>query len=343
MIVARAPMRISFVGGGTDLPDFYHRSPGRVISTTIDKYVYVVLNRTPLVDKVSARYSISETVGHASELKNTRIRAALLDMGIHKNIEIASFAPIPAKTGLGSSSSFSVALVKALHAYQGKKIDAAEAARAAARLEIDLLHEPIGPQDQYAAAFGGLNVIQFNPDDSVDVRPVLIDYKKRLQFEGNMLVFFTGITRDASSVLTEQKKNIVDEKKFETMKAMAALVPEFETKLLAGDFKGLGAMLHDGWLKKRSLTTTASNPVIDDYYQAGMDHGAWGGKILGAGGGGCVMFLAPRDKHAAIRKVVASVAKQHQLGEFKELPIHFVQSGVEILFNGDHYRGAHFA
>ena len=143
MIVARAPMRISFVGGGTDLPDFYRHSPGRVISAAIDKYVYIVLNRTPLVDKVSARYSISETVGHASELQHTRIKAALLDMGIERNIEVASFAPLPSKTGLGSSSSFSVALVKALHAYQGKKIGKGDVAEAASRLEIDLVGEPI--------------------------------------------------------------------------------------------------------------------------------------------------------------------------------------------------------
>jgi len=343
MIVVRAPLRISFVGGGTDLPDFYHRSPGRVISTAIDKYVYVVLNRTPLIDKVSARYSITETVSHPNDLQYTRIKAALNDLGITKNIEIASFATLPSKTGLGSSSSFSVGLVKALHAYEGKKIGAGEAAESASRLEIELCGEPIGKQDQYASAFGGLNIIQFNPDDSVDVRPVLLDYKKRKEFEDQMIVFFTGITRNASSVLTEQKKNIMDEKKFETMKAMAALVPAFEAKLLAGDFKGLGQMLHDGWLKKRSLTTTASNSVIDDLYNAGVQSGAWGGKILGAGGGGCVMFLAPREVHAAIRKAVATIATKHELTDFKEIPMHFIQSGAEVIFNGDHYHATHFA
>ncbi len=343
MIVVRAPLRISFVGGGTDLPDFYHRSPGRVISTAIDKYVYVVINRTPLIDKISARYSITETVAHPSELQHTRIKAALTNMGIHKNIEIASFGTLPAKTGLGSSSSFSVALMKGLHAYQGKKLDAFEAAEAASHLEIRLVGEPIGKQDQYAASFGGLNVIQFNSDDSVNVQPVLLDFKKRLMLENNILVFFTGITRNASSVLTEQKKNIMDEKKFETMKAMAALVPEFEAKLLAGDFKGLGAMLHDGWLKKRSLTTTASNSVIDDFYNAGIQNGAWGGKILGAGGGGCVMFLAPKESHQKIRAAVAGVAAQHALADSREIPIRFVQSGTEVLFNGDHYDETRFA
>ncbi len=334
-------MRISFVGGGTDLPDFYRRSPGRVISAAIDKYVYVVLNRTPLVDKVSARYSSSETVDYAKDLRHTRIKAALVDMGIERNIEIASFAPLPSKTGLGSSSSFSVALVKALHAYQGKKIGKGEAAEAASRLEIDLVGEPIGKQDQYAAAFGGFNVFQFNMNGTVDARPVLIDYKVRSTLEQNMLVFFMGLTRDASSVLTQQKANIA--KKMETLKAMADLVPEFEARLVKGDLKGMGEMLHDGWLKKKSLTTNASNSVIDEYYNAGMANGAWGGKVLGAGGGGCVMFFAPTEKHAAIKKALAAVARQNNLSEAREIPVKFVQSGAELLFNGDHFYETRFA
>ncbi|MBI4095121.1 MAG: GHMP kinase [Candidatus Liptonbacteria bacterium] len=335
VIVVRAPLRISFVGGGTDLADFYRRSPGRVISTTIDKYVYVVINRTPLIDKVSARYSKSETAAHPSELEHTRIKAALLDLGIHKNIEIGSFATLPAKTGLGSSSSFSVALMKGLHAYQGKKINQQEAAEAASRLEIELVREPIGKQDQYAASFGGFNIIQFNPDESVEVRPVLLDYKKRLGLENHLLLFFTGITRAASSILTEQKSNI--DKKFETLKEMAASVHEFSTRLLSADYKGLGGMLHQGWLKKKSLASNVSNSLIDDFYAAGMDHGAWGGKVLGAGGGGCVLFLAPPEKKNEIREAVRRVAQEKNLADFRELPVKFVQCGTEVLYNGDYH------
>ncbi|MDO8469644.1 MAG: GHMP kinase [bacterium] len=333
MIISRAPLRISFVGGGTDLADFYHRYPGSVISTAIDKFVYVVINRTPLIHKVSARYSVSETVDFADELKHTRIKAALIDMGIQKNIEIASFAHLPAKTGLGSSSSFSVALMKGLNAYVGKKIDKGEAAEAASRLEIELVGEPIGRQDQYAAAFGGFNVIKFNPDDTVTVEPVLLDYKKRLGLESHTLVFFTGITRHASSILTEQKANI--NKKFETLKQMADSVPEFRSRLVQGDFRGLGTMLHEGWLKKKSLASNISSGVIDGLYDAGMNAGAWGGKIAGAGGGGCVMFLAPEDKKTAVREAVKRVAAANNLTDFQEIPVRFVQSGAEILFNGD--------
>ena len=341
MIVVRAPLRISFVGGGTDLPDFYRQSPGRVISTAIDKYVYVVVNRTPLIHKVSARYSIAETVGHPSELQHTRIKAALMDLGILKNLEIASFATLPSKTGLGSSSSFSVALVKALHAFLGKKMGPGEAAEAASRLEIELVGEPIGKQDQYAAAFGGFNTIQFNPDDSVDVKPVLIDYKTRLGLQDHTLIFFTGITRNASAVLTGQKANIG--KKMDTLKEMAAQVPEFEALLLKADFKGMGGMLHAGWLKKKSLTGNVSNSLIDDLYDAGMNAGAWGGKVLGAGGGGCVMFLAPAERHAAIRKAMLVVAAKNNLNEFQELPMKFVHAGAEVLFNGDRFHETHFA
>jgi D-glycero-alpha-D-manno-heptose-7-phosphate kinase len=334
MILTRAPMRISFVGGGTDLPDFYKRYPGRVISTAIDKFVHIALNRTPLVDKVSARYNMAETVDHPSQLQHTRIKAALLDMGILKGIEIASFATLPVSTGLGSSSSFSVALVKALHAYQGKKIDKGGVAEAAARLEIELVGEPIGKQDQYAAAFGGFNVFQFNADGSVDVRPVLLDYKTRADFENHVLVFFTGLTRNASSVLTEQKANI--DKKFETLKAMSDSVPEFAARLVKADFPGMGAMLHDGWLRKKSLSSNGSNQAIEAIYDGGMNAGAWGGKLLGAGGGGCVMFLAPAERKAAIREAVARVAKQENLPGFKEIPVRFIQSGAEILHNSDH-------
>lgn len=325
---------MSFVGGGTDLPDFYRKYTGRVISTAIDKYVYVVVNHTPLIDKVSARYSTVETVNHPSELQHTRIKAALLDLGISKNIEIASFATLPAKTGLGSSSSFAVALAKGLHAFLGKKLDAYEAAKYAARLEIELLGEPIGPQDQFASSFGGFNVIQFNSDDSVDVKPVLLDYKKTSALEDSLSLFFTGITRAASSVLTEQKSNI--DKKFETLKEMADSVPEFESRLVAGDFKGLGEMLHNGWMKKKSLASNVSSLVIDNLYNAGMGAGAWGGKVLGAGGGGCIMFLSSPDKKAAIKQAVEKIATESNMADFKEIPVKFVKAGAEILYNEGH-------
>lgn len=338
MILTRAPMRISFVGGGTDLSTFYTKHPGRVVSATIDKYVYVTINCPPLMRHISARYSISELVENPEELRNDRIREALIHFGIKSHIDIGSFSDVPVKTGLGSSSSFSVALMKALSLHKGKLIGPQEAAELAAHLEIDLIGEPIGKQDQYAAALGGFNCFQFNPDHSVKVTPIHLDYKIQSDLERHTLVFYTGVTRLASSILTEQKANT--EQKFETLKKMADLVTGFHENLLIGDFKALGEMLQENWIMKKSLASGVSNSAIDDLYSAGVTAGAWGGKILGAGGGGCVMFIAPPAKKEAIRAAVTGVAQKNELSEFIEMPIRFVKSGVETILNQDNGRRA---
>lgn len=335
MIIVRAPLRISFVGGGTDLPDFYSQYPGQVISTTIDKYVHILINPTPLINKITLKYTSTEVVDRPEDLEHTRVKAALKHLNIPRGIEIASFSDLPAKTGLGSSSSFSVALMKALHAFQGKKIDAWEAAKAAAHLEIDLLGEPVGLQDQYAAALGGFNMLRFNTDGTVEAKPVLIDYKKRLTLQDHLLMFYTGITRAASSVLTEQKANIKNNQKVETMKQMADSVPKFVEYLEKGDVEKMGEMLHEGWERKKTLASNLSNAVLDDLYQAGRESGAWGGKILGAGGGGCIAFIANPKTHDAIRVAIKKIAQKHNLIDFKEIPVHFVQSGAEILYHGN--------
>lgn len=328
-------MRISFVGGGTDLEAFYRHATGRVISTAINMYSYVTINRPPLLaNKVSASYAVHEIASHPSELQNHRVREALLHFGILKDMHVTSISDVPVKTGLGSSSSFSVALVKALFAAQEKHVDKGEIAEAAAHLEINRVKEPIGKQDHYAATFGGLNIFEFNGDGSVKVIPVRLDYKQRLDFERHLFLFYTGLTRDASSVLTEQKANT--ENKLETLKAMAGSVFNFRDKLMAGDYKGLGEMLHEGWLKKKSLATNVSNTTIDALYDAGMKNGAWGGKVLGAGGGGCILFIAAPDKHERILSALTKIAAKKNLSEFAEIPVKFVQAGVEVLMNNDH-------
>ncbi|MGC9611139.1 MAG: GHMP kinase [Minisyncoccia bacterium] len=336
MILVRAPLRMSFVGGGTDQPDFYHRHPGRVLSVTIDKYVYLLINPTPLINKFTLKYQKVELVDHPRELEHTRVKAALLHLGItDEGLEIGTFADLPAKTGLGSSSSFSVALLKGLHAHLGRKLSKEEAAEAASYLEIELLKEPIGKQDQYAASFGGFNVFQFNPDNSVTVEPVLLDFKKKLALEDSLILFFTGITRAASSVLGDQRAKI--EKNLETYKKMADSVHDFKKLLLNGDIEGMAKMLHEGWLRKKSLASEISNSVIDDLYEGGIKAGAWGGKILGAGGGGCILFLAPKEKHGAVKEAVATLAKVNNLNEFREIPVKFIQSGTDILFNNHRF------
>lgn len=331
MIIVRAPLRISFVGGGTDLPDFYHNSPGRVISATINKYVYAVINPAPLLKGIYARYSTIENVKSVKELKNDRIRESMLYLKVNDNMEIGTFSDLPVGTGLGGSSSFTVALIKGLTTYQGRRLDKRDLAEASCKVEIDLIKEPIGKQDQYASAFGGFNIFQFNPDESVDVEPILLDYKKKIDLENQMLIFFTGITRKASSVLQEQKSNISS--KFKTLKTMAKLVDTFKNKLIKGDVEAMGNLLHQNWLMKKKLASKISSDVIDEVYNLGMRNGAWGGKVLGAGGGGCILFFVPSEKREKIRASIKRKAQKSNLLNFQEIPVKFVHSGVEIVSN----------
>lgn len=331
MIITKAPARISFVGGGTDVAAFYTRYPGRVISSAIDKFVYVTVNRHLLGNKVSARYARSELVDHPKDLKNERIREALLDAGIDRNVDIGFFSSIPTKAGLGSSSSFSVALTKALCLLNGKKIDRKENAEHACRLEIDLVGDPIGKQDQYASAFGGFNIFQFNKDHSVEVTPVRLDFKRRMDFLDHLQLFYTGISREAGSVLAEQVSNT--DKNFEVLKKMADLVFPFKDKLLSGDFEGLGKMLHEAWLLKKTFASNVSNSIIDDFYESGLNGGAWGGKVLGAGGGGCILFITSSLLQQSVKSSLTEVAKKNNLIDFTEIKFNFVQSGAETLLN----------
>jgi D-glycero-alpha-D-manno-heptose-7-phosphate kinase len=332
MIIARAPLRISFVGGGTDLPDFYTKTPGQVISGAINKYVYVTVTETPF-RQIALRYSIGEIVKHPKELKNDRVREALLDIGMTSGVEISTFSHLPGQTGLGSSSAFSVALIKALNTLLGNNLTPAQCAEGASRLEIDLVGEPIGKQDQYASSFGGINVFEFQKNHNVEVKSLHLDFKRQLDFEQHLLLFFTGVTRKASDILGTQKKNIDERKHFNTLKKMAASVPLFETTLMKGEFKKLGALLHEGWIQKRTLASGITNPVLDILYNTALKQGAFGGKVLGAGGGGCLLFLAPPEEHKRLRKALESTAKKQGLVDAAVIPFSFVQSGAEIVVN----------
>jgi D-glycero-alpha-D-manno-heptose-7-phosphate kinase len=218
-----------------------------------------------------------------------------------------------------------------LHLYQGKKMGKGEIAEAASRLEIELVGESIGKQDQYAAAFGGFNIFQFNPDESVAVSPVFVDYRAAALLASHALLFFTGITRDASSILSGQRAHI--DRHFATYQEMADSVCAFERALVAGDVKKMGALLHEAWERKRGLSPRISTSVIDELHTAGMREGAWGGKVLGAGGGGCILFLASPETHRAIRISLAGLAMHHGLAGFREIPFSFTHSGVDIVFN----------
>lgn len=336
MILVRAPLRISFVGGGTDLPDFYSRHTGRVISATIDKFVYVLINPTPLLNKFIVKYQKTEAVDHPAELEHTRVRAALTHLGLTKGgLEIGTFADLPAKTGLGSSSSFSVALMKGLHAHKGEKISKEALAESAAKLEIELVKEPIGKQDQYAASFGGFNIFEFNGGQNVKVEPVFIDYQAQHELERHIILFFTGITRPASSILGDQQSNIKNN--VETYKKMAESVHDFKIKLIKGDVRGMAEDLHRGWQAKKTLAPGISNSNIDDLYDTALKNGVWGGKVLGAGGGGCLFVLADPKYHSKIITGLETRAKGLGLTNYQTIPVKFVKSGTDILLNNHAY------
>jgi D-glycero-alpha-D-manno-heptose-7-phosphate kinase len=333
MILVRAPLRISFIGGGTDLPDFYKNHYGCVISTTINQHVYLAIKHTEFINKIIVKYSTTETVDRPHDLVHNRVREALLSMNIHNNIEIGSFASIPARTGLGSSSSFTVALLKGLHLFKKKSIKKHELAEKACQIEMEYLGEPIGKQDQYAATFGGLNIFEFKQNDKVKVRPFKIPKAKEIKFQSHLLLFFTGMTRDAGTVLSKQNKNIPE--RIHVYKEMVSLVPLFCKALQIGNMRKAGDLLHKSWLLKRSLAQEISNTMIDRLYTLGLKKGAWGGKVLGAGGGGCILFLAPRSVHDSIRKSMMTFAKKNKLKDFAEIPVEFENKGVEIVFDHD--------
>jgi D-glycero-alpha-D-manno-heptose-7-phosphate kinase len=333
MIITRAPLRISFLGGGTDIKEFYSKYPGRVISSSIDKFVYVVTNPNTFSNKFVLKYSETENVEKLEDIKHDRFRSALLKANIKYGVEIASFADLPSKTGLGSSSSFSVALSKALNAENGLKLSKSKAAEEACDLEIEILKEPIGKQDQYAASYGGLNVITFNTDGTVLVDPIYLDYTLKSSLESHLMLFFIGITRSAGDVLADQKKKIDDN--FEIYKKMSDSVLEFRDKLVSGDFKGMGDMLHEGWMRKRGLGSSVTNSTIDSLYDESIKLGSWGGKLLGAGGGGCLLLMVPPEKQKVFQFELEKSAKSMGLSGFKRINFSLSSSGADVLFNSN--------
>jgi D-glycero-alpha-D-manno-heptose-7-phosphate kinase len=315
---------VSFFGGGSDLPGFYRREGGAVLSMTIDKSVYVTVSRK-FDDSIRVSYSRTEEVGSVSEVQHPLAREALKLRGIEGGIEIVSVADVPARgTGLGSSSSFTVGLLNALSAYQGAYAPAVRLAEESCEIEIERCGEPIGKQDQYAAAFGGLNLICFNTDDTVSVRKVICPPETLPALQSRLLFFYTGITRSASELLREQSKQTSNpgaaSRGLSNMVEMAAAAYE---ALCAGRVEAIGPMLHEAWMIKRGLSPGISNTLIDEAYAAALGTGAEGGKLLGAGGGGFLMICAEPELHGAIRETLRSL---------RETPFAFDPQGSNIIF-----------
>lgn len=313
MIISRTPFRISFAGGGTDLPAFYRRSGGAVTSAAIDKYMFLTVNRA-FDHRIRVAYAQTEIVEHADQVRHPLVREALKLTGIDHGVEITSMADIPAQSGLGSSSSFTVGLLNALHAFKGEHASAEQLAREACQVEIERLNEPIGKQDQYIAAYGGLQHFQFNADDSVFVDPVITPSGARQKLAGQLLMFYTGRTRKASDILNHQRQITHTGDKQATLEKMRAQAGAIRDVLRrGGDLRDFGLLLHEGWLLKRSLVSAISDPDIDAHYERARAAGALGGKLLGAGGGGFLLFFVAPDRQPAVREALRGLREM----EFK--------------------------
>lgn len=302
MIITKTPLRISFCGGGTDLPDYYLKHRGAVVSAGIDKYIYITVN--PKFDnKLRVSYSKTEIVAGVKELQHELVREALKIVGIKGGIEITSIADIPSGTGLGSSSAFTVGVLNALYTYAGYRPSAEELASQACQIEIDILKHPIGKQDQYAAAYGGLNYFTFNTDGTVTRKRIYFDEHNARLMRQKLMLFYTGMTRSADGVLKEQKANTVAKMKtLDFMRDQAGIL--YENLTTEGVNEKLGKMLHEGWLKKQTLAGTISNPQITEYYEKALRAGAVGGKLLGAGGGGFLLFYCDEQFQSAVEEAV---------------------------------------
>lgn len=330
MIISRTPVRLSFFGGGTDYREYFEREGGAILGTTIDKYVYVSVNR--LSDffeyKIRVGYSRAELVNNVEEIIHPSVRETLKHKKLNGNLDIHIFADLPARTGLGSSSSFTVGLLNALYALQNKNIGAQELAEEATYIEQQLIKEHVGCQDQMHAAHGGLNIIEFSKSN-ISLRPVSISDEKKAHLNASLMVFFTGLTRYANDILKEQIENTKSRSKDEYLKKMYQMVFEAEEIIAEKDqdkmVEELGELLDESWQLKKSLSSRITNGFINDCYTKAIKAGAYGGKLAGAGGGGFLFFLVPLDKKEAVRKA---------MGDLLEVKFNFENEGSKIIYYG---------
>jgi D-glycero-alpha-D-manno-heptose-7-phosphate kinase len=326
MIITKTPFRVSFCGGGSDMAAFYKHYGGCVLSTSINRYMYLTIH--PYFDerKTALRYSSIEIVDDIRDIKHSIYRQVLNDMNV-SGVEISSTADVPSGTGLGSSSAFTVGLIHTIHCYQSKYLSNEEIAAEACRVEIEKLGNPIGKQDQYAAACGGLNFIEFNRDDTVTVSPIIMNKETKEALQDNLVMFYTGITHDANIILAEQKKNISEEDKAGNLLKMCALARDMKKSLEADELSDFGKILNEGWVRKRELASGVTSPKIDELYECAITHGASGGKLLGAGGGGFLLFYCEKYKQKKLEEALG----------LRRFPFKFEHDGTSVVHIGDKY------
>ena len=326
MIITRTPLRVGLVGGGTDLPDYYREHGGRVLNAAIDKYVYVVVKQR-FDDDIYVNYSSKEIVSRVEDLQHELVREALHMTGIRGGVEITTLSDIPSSggSGLGSSSAVTVGLLQALFTYQGRQLTAEELADRACAIEIDRCRKPIGKQDQYAAAYGGVCDIRFGPGDRVVVDQLALTPQVRRKVQAELLLFFTGVTRSANSILSEQTANIAD--RLPQLHQLRDLAGEAANGLRDGDVDALGVAMNKSWAAKRELASGVSTSQIDEAVEAAISAGATGAKVTGAGGGGFLLVVCPLESQRRVRE---------QLVHLRELPINIEPFGSRVILNIHH-------
>ena len=323
MIITRTPFRVSFAGGGSDLSSYYQHESGAVLSTAINKYMYIAV-KEHFEQNFRISYSRTEIADRVEQIEHPIVREALQMLGLREGLEIVSMGDLPARTGLGSSSSFTVGLLHALYALQGKVVSPERLAQQACCIEIERLREPIGKQDQYIAAYGGLQFIRFNGDGSVFVDPVILSPDARAEFSRRLLIFYTGQTRDAREVLAKQKETT--SMKLAELRRMCEIASQMRDVLTSGrDLNVFGSLLNEAWEAKRSLVDSISNSEIDDLYARALRAGALGGKLLGAGGGGFMLFFCEPHHQGRLRE---------ELSGLRELKFSLDPQGSKIVHVG---------
>ena len=326
MITTQTPFRISFFGGGSDMRGFYSRHPGAVLSAAINKSMYLTTHPYFEPTAIHLKYSKTELVSSVDQIEHPILRAVLGELTPRGGIEVASIADIPGGTGLGSSSAFTVGLIQNLNARLQRFLAPARLAEHACRIEIDVLKEPIGKQDQYASAFGGLNRVAFHSDERTTVERIFLAPDTIRRLETTLFLFYLGVSRSASAILYEQTSNLGNEEIFETQRAMVAQVDVGVQLLRDGDLDGFGKLLHEAWILKRTLASKISDDAIDTHYQRGLDAGALGGKLAGAGGGGFLLFYCPPPAQRCFLSAMSGL---------RQVPFHFEFNGSRVIHVSD--------
>ncbi len=326
MIISRTPLRISFVGGGSDIASYYKHGTGAVVSTAINKYIYIMVEKQ-FDGRIIVQYSKTEIVKHVADIQNNLVREAMKMTGIDGGIHMTSISDVPAEgTGLGSSSAYVVGLLNAFYAYQGKYVSAQRLASQASKIEIEILKKPIGKQDQYIAAYGGLQYIQFYPDDTVSIDPIICLPVTKKKLEERLLLLYTRLTRSTDQILARQSKNMeIEINKRNTMSSMVQLARLMREGLRHNVIRTFGSSLDKNWNLKKTMTDTITTKQIDQWYTRAKKYGALGGKILGAGGGGFMLLYAEPQLHDKIKKAFR---------ELIPLDFKFEPQGSKIVFVG---------